>query len=55
VSGRLNFKTTELEKNLYVKKVATNIKGFPQEIVIVDKASIEKLEVKLRNSLFSKT
>lgn len=55
MSGRLNIKTNELEKNKYVKKVATSIKGFPQEIVIVDKASIENLEVELRDSLFSKT
>lgn len=54
VSGRLNIKTSELEKNKYIKQVATNIKGFPQEIVIVDKANFEKIEIGIKKELFEK-
>lgn len=42
VSGRLNIKSTELEKNTYIKIVAIKIKGFPQEIVLVDKDDFNK-------------
>ena len=55
MSARINIKTTELEKNLYIKQVATNIKGFPQEIVIVDKSSIESLDAELKERLFTES
>jgi len=52
LSGRLNIKSTELEKNQYVKKVAIKIKGFPREYVIIDKNDFEELTPELRDELF---
>lgn len=52
VSGRLNIKTTNLEKHQYVKQIAIAIKGFPQEIVIIDKDDLDLLDDDTKNSLF---
>ncbi len=52
VSGRLNPLKKDLEKNQYLKVVAKNIKGFPNEIVIVDKESYDHLDQEMRNELF---
>jgi len=52
VSGRMNIKISKLEENSYKKVVAKNIKGFPQEIVVVDKNDFDSLDDELRDSLF---
>ncbi len=52
ISGRMNIKTSKLEENSYKKVVAKNIKGFPQEIVIVDKSDFDDLDLEIMNSLF---
>ena len=54
VSGRLNIKSSDLEKHLYQKLVAIKIKGFPQEIVIVDKTSYDDLDNQIKSELFQK-
>jgi len=41
-----------LEKNGYIKVVATQIKGFPKELVVVDKDEFDGLADDVRNSLF---
>jgi class 3 adenylate cyclase len=51
-SGRINIKTSKLAKHSYIKVVAKNIKGFPQEIVIVDKDDYEDLDKDTKESLF---
>jgi class 3 adenylate cyclase len=51
-SGRLSIRATELRKNRYFKTVAKNIKGFPKEYVIVDKASYEGLSEEVKIELF---
>jgi len=52
VSGRINIKTKNLESSDYIKVVAKAIKGFPQEIVIVDKNDYDDLEDEVRDQLF---
>jgi class 3 adenylate cyclase len=52
ISGRLNIKATELEDNQYVKKVAKEIKGFPREYVIIDKADYDSLSEEIKSELF---
>lgn len=51
-SGRLNVKSTELEKNHYTKKIAVKIKGFPKEYVIVDTYDYENLNAETQEELF---
>jgi len=51
-SGRLNIKSTELEENQYVKKVAKKIKGFPREYVIIDKGNFDNLTNEVKTELF---
>jgi class 3 adenylate cyclase len=52
VSARLSLSSSQLQKDDYVKVVATKIKGFPRELVIVDKASFINLSETRRNELF---
>ncbi|KOS07140.1 hypothetical protein AM493_14645 [Flavobacterium akiainvivens] len=52
ISGRLNIKSKQLEKLNYLKLAAKNIKGFPQEIVIVDKHDYEGLDDSIKTELF---
>lgn len=52
VAGRLNIKSSEIEENKYLKLVATKIKGFPQEIVIVDIQDYERLDEETKFDLF---
>lgn len=51
-SARINLKGEELEKNKYKKVVATDIKGFPREIVIVDKGDYESIPLSDRKNIF---
>jgi hypothetical protein len=52
VSGRVNLKTKVLDKHTYKRVIANNIKGFPEEIVIVDKTDYDKLDKGTRTSIF---
>ncbi|MFZ1665761.1 MAG: hypothetical protein WBO28_14585 [Flavobacteriales bacterium] len=51
-SGRLNMKSKELESYLYKKLAAKQLKGFPTEIVIVDKDDYESLSDDIKKDLF---
>jgi class 3 adenylate cyclase len=53
VSGRLNIKSSDIEGGQYKKVIAGRIKGFPQEIVIVDQAEYEELDQNIKSQLFS--
>jgi len=53
-SARLGLSKTILDANDYEKVVATKIKGFPKEIVIVDKNEFKRLEPAVRDELFTK-
>lgn len=53
VSGRLNVTTALLEEHGYKRQIAISIKGFPQEIVMVDKEDLDALGEEVRNSLFA--
>ena len=52
ISGRLNIKKTDIEKYEYTKQVATNLKGFQPETVLIDKKGFNKLNPMVRSSLF---
>lgn len=52
VSGRLNISSADLEGGQYVKVVAQKIKGFPEEIVIIDKKEYEALAENIKTDLF---
>ena len=51
-SGRINLKEKTLSKNGYIKIVAKNLKGFPKEIVIVDKKEYDKIDTEIKKELF---
>ena len=51
-SARINLENSSLQKNGYVKVVAKKIKGFPKEIVIVDKTEYLGLAPDLKKDLF---
>lgn len=53
-SARLGLSQKELDENGYIRVIATSIRGFPKEIVIVDKAEFEALEEDVRCKLFEK-
>jgi class 3 adenylate cyclase len=53
VSGRLNIRSSDLEGGQYKKVIASRIKGFPQEIVIVDQSEYEELNQDIKSQLFS--
>lgn len=53
VSGRLNIAAPDLEGGQYIKVIARKIKGFPEEIVIVDKKEYEELDRSVKMELFS--
>ena len=52
-SARLDIPQSELDKHGYLRVVATNIKGFPKEIVVLDKNEYSQLDAKIRDSLFT--
>ena len=54
-SARLGLPKAVLNKHGYQRIVATKIKGFPNEIVVVDKDEFEKLEPAVRKDLFAST
>ena len=51
-SARTAIPESTLTKYEYIKVVATKIKGFPKEIVIVDKKEFSELKQQTRNDLF---
>jgi len=53
VSGRLNIKPADLEGGQYIKVLARKIKGFPEEIVIIDQKEYEALDQQIKDELFS--
>jgi len=52
-SARLKLPKDILQKNNYLKVVATHLKGFPKEIVIVDKDEYDSMDGVTRNRLFA--
>ena len=53
VSGRLNIPIQKLTKDNYKRVVANSIKGFPQEIVVIDNDDYDGLDEDVRKSLFT--
>lgn len=51
-SARIGIPEKKLQEHGYIKVVATKIKGFPREIVIIDKEEYEELEDKIKKELF---
>ena len=51
-SARIGLAQERLEKHGYLRVVATHIKGFPREIVILDKAEWNALNQSARDGLF---
>ena len=51
-SARLGIPQTILDKHGYMKVIATRLKGFPKEIVIVDKNEYENLSPETKGDLF---
>jgi hypothetical protein len=51
-SARIGLPQERLEKHGYLRVVAKQIKGFPREIVIVDKTEWEALDPSVRDELF---
>lgn len=51
-SARVGLPEEILKKHAYRKVVATQIRGFPKEIVIVDKDEFEELDLDTRETLF---
>jgi class 3 adenylate cyclase len=51
-SARLGLPTKSLEKHGYIRVVAKHIKGFPREIVIIDKDEWDALSPSIREQLF---
>jgi hypothetical protein len=51
-SARVELPQKILKEYGYIKVLAKNLKGFPSEIVIVDKKEYDHLEPKLRKDLF---
>lgn len=52
VSGRLNISSADIEGGQYVKVIAQKIKGFPEEIVIIDQKEYESLAENIKTDLF---
>ena len=52
-SARLGLSQAVINKHGYIRVVATKIKGFPKEIVIVDKDEYLELDDVVRNDLFA--
>jgi class 3 adenylate cyclase len=51
-SARISPSMKDLEKHSYMKIIATKLRGFPREIVIIDKYEYSNLSEELRTSLF---
>lgn len=52
-SARIGLSAERLKKNGYIRVVATQIRGFPKEIVIVDRGELEALKQETREKYFS--
>lgn len=52
VSGRLNIKSADLTEGQFIKILARKIKGFPEEMVIIDKREYEELEKNKRRIVY---
>ena len=52
-SARLGLPNSLLEENKYVRVIAKKIKGFSNEIVIVDKSEFEELDKAVKDNLFA--
>ncbi len=53
-SARIGLRDEYLKKNFYTKVVATSLRGFPEEIVIVDQREFAALDETTRSGLFRK-
>lgn len=53
VSGRLNIKSADLLKGQFIKVTAGKIKGFPEEMVILDEREYEELDKNIKADLFN--
>jgi len=51
-SARIGLSEGSLKENGYIKVIAKQIKGFPREIVIVDRNEFERLDTEIKNQLF---
>jgi class 3 adenylate cyclase len=51
-SARLDLRAQVLERHDYKRVVAKKIKGFPKEVVIVDRQEYEQLDPQVRKALF---
>ena len=51
-SARIGLPETTLKKHGYMKVIAKNLKGFPEEIVIVDKEEFDELSEEIKDELF---
>ena len=51
-SARIGLTQSVIDKHGYIRVVATKIKGFPKEIVIVDKDEYLELDVMVKDELF---
>jgi len=51
-SGRVNPIKKDVEEFNYLKVVATKLRGFPSEIVYVDKSEFEELDTEIKKDLF---
>lgn len=51
-SARVGFSRDDIEKHGYMKVIATRIKGFPREVVIVDRGEFLALPDSVRTELF---
>ena len=51
-SARMGISKSLLEQHDYIKVVATKLKGFPKEIVIVDRTEYNNLSPEIRDELF---
>lgn len=51
-SARLDLRDQVLEKHGYQRVIAKKIKGFPKEVVIVDRKEYEGLDPSVRKALF---
>lgn len=51
-SARINMKEKTLSEHGYLKVIAKNLRGFPKEIVIVDKNEYDGLDPKIKEELF---
>jgi len=51
-SARIGLPEATLEKHGYTRVVASKLRGFPKEIVIVDKKEFERLDEAVRSELF---